>query len=92
VPLVRAHGKGCDEDQLTRGTMPRPEDVAHESPVHFRVQWVDPHPLGEDYPSDDVVLSVEPLGQPSAVFIISRERYEPFQDAVTEAIAAQAVY
>lgn len=72
--------------------MPRPEDVAHEAPVYFRVEWIDPHPLGEDYPSDDIILSIEPLGQPRAVFIISRERYKPFQDAVTEAIASQAVY
>jgi hypothetical protein len=92
VPLVHAQGDGCGEHQFVRGNMAGPENVAQEASVYFRVQWIDPHPLGEDYPSEKVVLSIEPIGQPRVLFVTSPERYEPCHDAVTEAIKSQAVY
>ena len=72
--------------------MVRATDTTQADPVHFRVQGVDFHPFGSDAPSEGLVLRIKPIGQPASTFFLSQATYEPYREAVAEAIASQAVY
>lgn len=72
--------------------MVRATNITQKEPIQFRVEWVDLHLFGPNAPSDGLMVRIQPMGQPASTFFMSRATYEPYREAVAEAIASQAVY
>src|SRR5215831_16364600 len=68
--------------------------ITQKEPVHFRVRSIEPHPVPAHLrsPWDELLLSIDRIGQAGINFGLSREQYAPYHEAVTEAVATQQVY